>query len=392
MNVIKLLAKVLAIPRPVILTGSGSSLRLCAAVADMGARHVLLVTDADLVALGMTGPIVEALAGHGVETTIFDGVTPDPTYLQVERGVAVLKEAGCDAVLALGGGSPIDAAKMIGARATNDKALGKLTGFLKVRNPPLPLFAVPTTAGTGSEVTLAAVVSDPETHQKTPVIDPKLVPRVAALDPALMTSLPKSVTADTGLDALTHAVEAYISRSSTPETDCLARAAVRMIFDSLPRAWADGGDLEAREAMALASCYAGLAFTRASVGHIHSIAHSFGAHYNTPHGRANAIVMPHVLEFSKGPAQQRLAELARALGHDDGSDAELAAAFIAAVRQLINRFGIPDRLDSLRREDIPAIAAEALRETHYTYPVPRYPSRAQCEQLLTAMLVRESGS
>ena len=386
MRVLRLLAKVINIPRPVLLTGAGSSLRLCDAVAQMGARHVLLVTDADLVSLGMPQPIVDALAGHGVETTIFDGVKPDPSYRQVERGVTVLKEAGCDAVLALGGGSPIDAAKMISVRATHDVALRKLVGFFKVRKPPLPLYAVPTTAGTGSEVTVAAVISDPETHLKTPVIDPKLVPRMAALDPGLMTGLPKAITADTGMDALTHAVEAYLSRNATAETDSLALAAVRMIFDNLPRAYADGADLAAREAMALASCYAGLAFTRASVGYIHAVAHSFGAHYNTPHGRANAIVMPHVLELSKGPAARRMAELAAALGHEAGSDAELADAFIADVRELAAKLDIPDRLASLKREDIPQIATEALREAHYNYPVPRYFSRAQCEQLLADLL------
>ena len=230
------------------------------------------------------------------------------------------------------------------------------------------------------------MLSDPETHLKTPVVDPKLVPRMAALDPLLMAGMPPAVTADTGMDALTHAVESYLSRNATPETDAFARAAVRLSFEYLPRAWADGTDMEAREAMALASCYGGLAFTKTSVGYVHAIAHSFGAHYGTPHGRANAIVMPRVLEFSKGPAAKRLAELAAVLGLEGGSDEDLAAAFIAEVRKLIGGLGIPERLESLEREDIPKIATEALREAHYNYPVPRYMNREQCERLLGDMV------
>ncbi len=386
MRTLKLLAKVLVIPRPVLFTGEGAALKLCEAVAQMGARHVLLVTDEVLVSLGLHTSLVEALGHHGVTTTIYDGVRPDPTYTQVEDGLALLRGKGCDAVVALGGGSPIDAAKVISVMATNPKPVRKLIGFLKVRKPGLPLYAVPTTAGTGSEVTVAAVLSDPETHLKTPIIDTHLVPQMAALDPILMAGMPPAVTADTGLDALTHGVEAYLSRNATPETDRFALAAIRLVFDNLPKAYADGNDLAARSAMAMASFYAGLAFTKTSVGYIHAIAHSFGAHYGVPHGRANAIVMPHVLEFSKGPAEQRLAEMALALGLGAEPKAELATRFIATARSLIQELGVPDRLESLRREDIPEIATEALREGHYNYPVPRYMNRKQCERLIAHML------
>ncbi|MEM7585810.1 MAG: iron-containing alcohol dehydrogenase [Acidobacteriota bacterium] len=392
MSVLRLLAKLLHVQRPILFTGVGASRRLCGAVAQMGARRVLLVTDRGLVGLGMHEAIVEELERLGVATAVYDGVEPDPSYRQVEDGLALLREHEADAVVALGGGSPIDAAKVISVMATNRTTVRKLVGFLKVRKPGLPFFAIPTTAGTGSEVTVAAVVSDPETHLKTPIIDTKLVPQMAALDPELMAGMPPGVTADTGLDALTHAVEAYLSRNATVETDRFALAAIRLVFDQLPKAYADGRDLEAREAMAMASFYAGLAFTKTSVGYVHAVAHSFGAHYQVPHGRANAIVMPHVLEFSKSAATPRMAAMARALGLDDAehggseNDSELAERFIAAIRELITGLGIPERLESLKREDIPMIAGEALKEAHYNYPVPRYMNRVQCEAMLAAML------
>ncbi|MEM7353956.1 MAG: iron-containing alcohol dehydrogenase [Acidobacteriota bacterium] len=388
MGILKLLAKLLPIPRPIAFTGEGAARKLCAAIAQMGSRHVLLVTDATLVGLGLHEETVAALEEGGVEVTIFDGVEPDPTDVQVRAGLTCLHDAGCDAVLAFGGGSPIDAAKVISVLATHPVPIRKLVGFLKIKRPGLPFFAIPTTAGTGSEVTVAAVISDPETHLKTPVIDPKLVPQMTALDPTLMAGMPPAVTADTGLDALTHALEAYLSRNAMPETDGFARAAVRLIFAHLPRAWADGRDLVAREAMAMASFYAGLAFTKASVGYMHAIAHSFGAHYGTPHGRANAIVMPHILEFSKGPAAGRLAELARVLdlGSTEQTEDELAEQFLVEVRALLTGLEIPDHLDDLRRTDIPQIASEALKEGHYNYPVPRYMHRQQCEQILADML------
>ncbi len=386
MTVLRLLAKVLSIPRPILFTTAGSSQRLCAAIAQMGARHVLVVTDRGLIGLGMHEPIVAEFARLGVDTTVFDGVEPDPSYTQVEDGLALLKKNACDAVLALGGGSPIDAAKVISVLATNKTTVRKMIGFLKVRKPGLPFYAIPTTAGTGSEVTVAAVVSDPETHLKTPVIDPKLVPQMAALDPALMVGMPPSVTADTGLDALTHGVEAYLSRNATVETDRFALAAIQLVFDHLPEAYAEGNNLAAREAMAMASFYAGLAFTKTSVGYIHAIAHSFGAHYQVPHGRANAIAMPYVLEFSQPKAASRMATIARTLGLGEGTDSELATQLVEAIRRLLVDLDIPSHLEPLRRDDLPTIAGEALKEAHYNYPVPRYMNRQQCEGMLAAML------
>ncbi|MCG8590445.1 MAG: iron-containing alcohol dehydrogenase [Proteobacteria bacterium] len=371
---------------PVTFVGPDAARELCGAVAQSGARKVLIVSDAVLAELGIVGRIAASLEAAGVAAVTYDGVEPDPTFHQVEAGLALLQREACDAVLALGGGSPMDAAKVIAAAATNGGNARKLEGLFKVRKPPVPIYAIPTTAGTGSEVTLAAVVSEPDTHTKRFFIDPKLLPDMAALDPTLMTGLPPKVTAATGMDALTHAIESFISKSATPRTRAWSVAAVKLIFNHLPVAHADGADLDARKAMALASYYAGLAFTRTSVGYVHAIAHTFGALYRTPHGWANSIALPHVLEFSLPKCVSQLAQLGEAIGVQAASPEAKARAFIAAVRELKARIEIPETLEALRAEDVPRIAEQALAEAHLNYPVPRYMERAECEALLRGMM------
>lgn len=378
-------AKLMPDRTPVTLAGAGASADLCVAIAQMGFKKVLIVTDAVLVKLGMIESISKTLSERGVQVAVFDGVEPDPTFDQVDAGLAQLRSENCDAILAVGGGSPMDASKAIAAAATSRKPLAKLEGLLKVRQTPMPLFAIPTTAGTGSEVTIVAVVSDAETHNKKFFIDPKLLPMMAALDPALMTGLPKPVTAATGMDALTHAVESFLSSTSTEQTESWSLAAVRMVFENLPKAYSEGNDVEARNAMALASYYAGMAFTRTGVGYVHAIAHAFGAYYRTPHGLANAIVLPHILEYSSDPARKRLARLADAIGLEADGEKAKADAFIQAVRDLEAKVEIPSTLDALKRSDIPAIASQATDEAHMNYPVPRYMSPQDCEALLQRM-------
>ena len=271
----------------------------------------------------------------------------------------------------------------------NNKPVVKMAGLFRVFWGILPLYAVPTTAGTGSEVTIAAVVSDPEQQRKLPVMDLKLMPTAAALDGALMTGLPPHITAATGMDALTHAVESYISRNAMKKTDPHALEAVRLIMDNLETAVADGGNLQARQNMARASHVAGIAFTQAGVGYVHAIAHNFGALYHVPHGLANAIVMPHVLDYSKSHCAHRLADLARAskTGPANASDAQLADAFIARIRAMNETFGIPSQLDKLRAEDLDRIASAALSEARFTYAVPRYLDHQSCKALVGQMLV-----
>jgi len=388
-RILKGVTRILRFPKPTLFSGPGSSLELCKAIAQMGTEKLLIVTDEMLVKIGLLDDIKKTLERGGVEYVIYDGVQPDPTYSQMEEGLALLKQNMCDAVLAVGGGSSIDAAKVISALATNEKPVRNLAGMFKVWRACLPLYAIPTTAGTGSEVSIAAVVSDPEGNQKLPIIDPKLVPQMAALDGALMTGLPPAITAATGMDALTHAVEAYISANATSETDGHAIAATRMIMENLPKAMKDGQNVEARQNMAMASLYAGLSFTKAGLGYVHAIAHSFGGYYHTPHGLANSIVLPHVLEYSKDAVSDRLAKLAKVSGLKQGleSNRQLAEKFIDHIRSMMRDFDIPDKLEALRKEDIPSIAEMAMKEAHFTYAVPKYMDQSRCEKMIHQMMV-----
>lgn len=380
-----LAAKLLPDKIPVTFVGEGSTGELCESIGQDGAGRVLIVTDEGLVAAGIIGRVTAALDAAGVAHAIYSGVQPDPTFSQVEAGIEAFDREGCDVVLAVGGGSSMDASKLIAALATNRVPLAKLEGAMKVRRQMPPFYAIPTTAGTGSEVTVAAVISDPDSHAKKFFIDPKLLPKMTALDPTLMTGLPPHITAATGMDALTHAVESFLSRTSNPTTEGYARTSIRLVFDHLPTACSNGDDLSARKAMALASYYAGLAFTRTSVGYVHAIAHTFGAFYGTPHGRANAIALPHVLEFSKEKVRPELAELARWIGREDGSEAALADGFIASVRDLMTKIDIPFHLEALESKDVPAIARQATAEAFLNYPVPRFMSRKECEALVQGM-------
>ena len=383
-------SRVVPIPRPTVFIGTDSALRLCDTIAQFGLWRVLIVTDAILVKLGLVEPLRRALAERGVEVAVHDGITPDPTYDVLQRGLEAARAHRSDAILAVGGGSVIDAAKVIDAMLVSGKSAAKLVGMLKVGKPMLPLFAVPTTAGTGSEVTVAAVVTDPVRHVKSVVVDPKLVPTAAALDPLLMKGMPKPITAATGMDALTHAVEAYTNRWPHAETALHAVSAVRMIFANLPRACANGEDLEAREAMALASFYAGLAFTKAYVGYVHAFSHKVGGMYGVPHGLGNAILLPYVLDFLKDAplAEQRLAELAVAIGagKDGEPRAALAQRFVERVRELNRTAGIPEKLAPLKAGDVPEVARAAMIEAHRGYPVPKNMRLTEAETLLKRCL------
>lgn len=388
MNGLKLVIKVLApfSHKAEVFAGPGSSLLLCDAIASTGAGKLLIVTDQRLVELGLIAPLQARLQAGGVDVSIYDGVEPDPTIAQIEAGVTRLKQHGSKAVLAVGGGSSIDAAKMIATRATNSRSVEEMMGIMKVPNAPLPLYALPTTAGTGSEVTIGAVISDLALQRKIPVIDPKLNPRMLALDGALMTGLPPSVTAATGMDALTHAIEAYLSNIATTESDQAALEATRLIMQYLPQVMLKGDDVHARQMMVWAAYRAGLAINIAGIGYVHAIAHNFGGLYHTPHGVANAIVLPHLLEHMQAACIERLATLARVSGLQAANDRALAELFIAHIRQLNKQFGIPKTLTALRRQDFPKIIEAAMQEAHSTYAVPRYMDKPEMQQVLEKML------
>lgn len=333
----------------------------------------LLVTDRFLRQSGMTEGIETVLRNANVRCVIYDETQPNPTVKNVEEARKLYAENNCGCIIALGGGSAMDCAKGVGARiAYPRKTLSELKGLLRVLRPIPPLIAIPTTAGTGSEVTLAAVLTDHETRHKYPMNSFTLIPRYAVLDPAFTHSLPPHLTASTGMDALTHAVEAYIGRSTTRETRALAQEAVKLIFTHLENAFRDGSDMTARRHMLRAAYAAGIAFSKSYVGYVHAVAHSLGGQYNFPHGLTNAVLLPYVLDAYGSTVHQKLHALAVAAGIAKESDDPAAAAkqFIDAIRGMNKRMGIPEKLSGIRREDIPLMAAHAAKEANPLYPVP----------------------
>ena len=390
-GILGLAVHVLKFPKPFTFVGPGASLSLVREIIGLGVKRVMVITDGQLLQLGIMNPLIELMTSSKVEVEVFSEIEADPGYELVLEGVERLKVFKPDAVLAVGGGSSIDGAKAMLLSHANNCHPSKLTGiwlYSWPRKRCLPFFAIPTTAGTGAETTIAAVVSDKAAQIKYAIIDPKTVPALVALDPRLMVGLPPFITAPTGMDALTHAVEAYLCSIATLETDELARMATSSIMRNLIIAYTDGQNLEARERMAVAAFMAGLAFTRVGVGYVHAIAHQLGGLYHVPHGLANAIVMPYVLDFSKPNCTRRLAELARVsdTGDNGASDAELADAFIARIRKLNADMQIPESIKELKREDFDKIIDRAFAEAHGTYGVPRYMERADAMAILEKLL------
>lgn len=380
----------IAFPKPFTFVGANSSRALCRAIVGTGVTRLMLITDGALYKLGLLNPLVEQLRLAGLNVSIYSDVEPDPGYELVLRGVERINQSGAEAVLAVGGGSSIDCAKAIVLCHANSCHPSKLTGvwlYALPRKRGLPFYAIPTTAGTGSEVTIAAVVSDKAAGTKKAIIDPKVVPAMVALDPALTSGLPPFVTALTGMDALTHAIEAYLSSMASPETDEQALSAATMILRSLPVVCQDGANLEAREDMLVASCMAGMAFTKAGVGYVHALAHQLGGLYHLPHGLANAIVLPYVLDHAKTRCSARLARLADVAGIRSGgmTDMECADAFIAHVRALNTSMGIPSFVKELRMSDYSTIIDRAFAEAHGTYGVPRYKTWTDALTLLDSL-------
>lgn len=384
-----MVTRFIPLPQPTLLVGPGSSARLGQSVAGMGHKKILIVTDSVISKLGLLKPMTDALTAGGASFAVFDEITPDAPIPLVEKGIEFYEEQRCDAIIAFGGGSSMDASKVIALAVSNPgKRLRQLAGYLKGLRNPVKIYAVPTTAGTGSEVTVAAVISDPEHERKLVVVDPRMVPKMAALDPSLMTGLPPHITAATGIDALTHAIESFVGHWKTPYSDGMALSAVGLIFENLRTCYSDGANLAAREKMALASTYAGFAFTRANVGYVHAIAHQLGGKYHTPHGLANAIMLPLVLKFSAPAIQKQLAQLAvRAkLGAEGEAEETLAQKFLDGVDALNRDLGIPPTLDALKEADIPELAKAACHEAHTNYPVPRYMTQQECESLIRQAL------
>ncbi len=340
---------------PLALMGPGSLKDAVKEIVTIGFKKVLIVTDADLVKIKLVDRLTDLLDENKIECVIYDGVHPNPTVNDVNEGLQVLHENACDLIISFGGGSPHDAAKGIALLATNGGDIRDYEGLNKSAQPQFPLICVNTTAGTASEMTIFSIITDEERHVKMALVDQHFTPLMGVNDPELMAAMPKSLTAATGMDALTHAVEAYVSTAATPITDACALKAIELIANYLKRAVDDGNDMEARDMMSYAEFMAGMAFNNASLGYVHAMAHQLGGMYDLPHGVCNAILLPHVQAYNSTEANDRLKDIAKAMGQDDA---------IKAIQQLSESIGIPAGLEQLgvKEEDFTTLATNALND------------------------------
>ncbi|GGU50996.1 alcohol dehydrogenase [Pseudomonas laurentiana] len=357
------------------------------AIAAHGFRKALIVTDSGLAKAGVAYKISEQLAVRDIDAAIFDGAKPNPSIANVEQGLAMLERERCDFVLSLGGGSPHDCAKGIALCATNGGHIRDYEGVDRSAKPQLPLVAINTTAGTASEMTRFCIITDEARHVKMAIVDRNVTPLLSVNDPALMVAMPKSLTAATGMDALTHAIEAYVSTAATPITDACALKAIELISENLRQAVAEGSDLKARENMAYAQFLAGMAFNNASLGYVHAMAHQLGGFYDLPHGVCNAVLLPHVQRFNASVSAARLRDVAKAMGIEtNGLTAEQGSdAAIAGIVSLARAIDIPAGLAVLgaREEDIPTLATNALKDA-CGLTNPRPANQAEIEAIFKA--------
>lgn len=347
-------------------------------------NRVLIVTDGFLHLSGLLEPLKTALTDNGIFYIVYDETVPNPTVWNVESARERYLNEDCQGIIGFGGGSAIDCAKAVGARiARPRKAIGKMKGILQIAKAIPFLIAVPTTAGTGSETTVTTVITDDKNHHKFPISDFPLIPQVAVLDPEMTRALPKNLTATTGMDALTHAIEAYIGRSTVKGSRNDALLAVRLIAESLENAYADGSNMTARANMLNAAFHAGRAFSISYVGYCHAVAHSLGGQYHIPHGLANAVLLPYVLESYGYSIYNKAKDIAIAMGiATEATPANAAtAALIAKIRQMNKKMGIPEKLPGIRPEDIPKLAQLAHKEANPLYPVPLLMDAKELEAL-----------
>ena len=360
--------------------------------------HVLIITDGGIMKLGLTRRLEKALKEAGIPYTIYDKTVANPTTVNVREALEFYHKEGCDAIIGFGGGSSMDCAKAVGACAVKpNQSLAQMKGILKVHKKLPLLMAVPTTAGTGSETTLAAVITDADTRYKYAINDFPLIPRYAVLDPKVTLSLPPFITATTGMDALTHAVEAYIGNSTTIDTRRDALKAVKLIFENIDIAYEHGDNIQARRNMLHASFYAGCAFTKSYVGYVHAVAHSLGGQYNVPHGLANAILLPLVLREYGSCIDKKLHRLAIAAGLADKNtpDHEAAELFIRAIEEMKERLGIVNIVKEIQETDILKLAHYADKEANPLYPVPKLMDASELEKfyyMLMSLTSKENTS
>ena len=356
-----------------------------------GIESIIIVTDDVLHnKLKMIEGLKASLEEAGIKYVVYDKTVPNPTIDNIEEAVVMYNENDCKALVAFGGGSSMDCAKGVACRiARPNKTIPQMKGVLKVRKKLPPIFAVPTTSGTGSEATVAAVISNSETHEKYPINDPVIIPKYAVLDPTLTLGLPKHITSTTGMDALTHAVEAYIGSSNTAKTKDMAVRATKLIFENLKKAYDDGSDYKARRNMQFASFFAGVAFTRAYVGNVHAIAHTLGGMYGVPHGLANAVILPHILDYYGSSDYKKLAELASAVGITGADDEAKAKKFIQEIKDMNAYMDIPTGIKGIKEEDIPTMVKRAFAEANPLYPVPKIMSKEDMTAMYHEITAKE---
>ncbi|TYO94780.1 alcohol dehydrogenase [Geothermobacter ehrlichii] len=348
------------------LMGAGSVAEVGKQAKILGGSKALVVTDKPLMTTSIVEKVTKLLEASGIDAVIYDGAQPNPTVENVDEGIALYKKEKCNVIIAVGGGSPIDCAKGIGLVVTNGGSIKDYEGLDKSEKPMPPFIAVNTTAGTASEMTRFTIITDTDRHVKMAIVDWHVTPNVSINDPELMVSMPAALTAATGMDALTHAVEAYVSTIATPLTDSAALKAIELISQYLRLAVANGEDLEARDKMAYAEFLAGMAFNNASLGHVHAMAHQLGGFYDLPHGVCNAVLLPHVERFNMTACPERFVDIAIAMGENvEGLPTmEAADKALEAIQRLSRDIGIPSGLKEMgvKEEDLPILAENAMKD------------------------------
>ena len=384
MDLSKSTAHTFIIP-PTIITGIGASEVVGQHAQRLGANKVLVVTDPGVAKLGYADKIVRQLQSVGIDAPVFSDVTPDPTLQNVNDGLQQYRDEGCDLIVSIGGGSAIDCGKGIAIKLTNDGAFADYMGVDKIPNPGVPLIAIPTTAGTGSECSKVTVITDTENNVKMMLSSPCLLAQVALVDPLLSLTTPPHLTSAVGIDALTHAIEAYISKRAQPITDAIALESIRLISGSLRQAWADGENITARTDMMVGASIAGIAFSNSSVALVHGMSRPIGAYFHIHHGLSNAVLLLNVMAFSVVGAPDRFADIARAMGEpiDGLSPMRQADAAIAAVERLINDVQMP-RLGEIgiERDKFESVVEQMAKDTIASGSPANNPRQATPEEIV----------
>ena len=378
---------------PKVLSGPGALNKLAEVIHQTGLTQILIVSDPTIIKLGIVDPLLKDLTGLNIRWTIYGEVQPNPTTDNVEGALLSYKKSNCQGIVAVGGGSSMDCGKICAARLANPQtAILQMKGMFKIKGPLPPIFAVPTTAGTGSENSMGAVITDPVLHSKYTILDTSVIPTYAVLDPQLTVGLPPAVTANTGLDALSHAIEPYIGRNRTREVQKCGENTVRLVFENLLDVYRNGGNLHAREKM-LSASYDGGICLRVGAGYVHALAHALGGKYNLPHGYLIGVILPHMLRFYGASAEKRLAELADVSGvirEKNLSQKEKSDCFIQSIFDLNKKLGIPYQFTELHPKDFDEIVQAAYVEACPLYPVPRLMDKKEMKQFLHTLLAPTS--